>query len=79
MMEYAQSDMSAYFLSNSKLPIQKIAFQYSPTKEEDKAALNFHLTQREKKDIAVSLNSALNSANFQKVARLLNTPVMASK
>ena len=79
MMEYAQSDMSAYFLSNSKLTIQKIAFQYTPTKEEDKAALNFHLTQREKKDIAVSLNSALNSENFQKVARLLNTPEMANK
>lgn len=79
MMEYAQSDMSAYFLSNSKLTIQKIAFQYTPTKEEDKAALNFHLTQREKKDIAVSLNSALNNENFQKVARLLNTPEMANK
>jgi hypothetical protein len=79
MMEYAQSDMSAYFLSNSKLSIQKISFQYTPTKVEEKAALNFHLTQREKKDIAVSLNSALNSENFQKVARLLNTPVMARK
>ena len=77
MMEYAQSDMSAYFLSNSKLPIQRISFQYVPSKEEDKAALNFHLTQREKKDIAVSLNSALNSENFRKVTGLLNTPIMA--
>jgi hypothetical protein len=79
MMEYAQSDMAAYFLSNTKLPIQRLSFQYVPTKEEDKAALNFHLTQREKKDIAVSLNSAGNTESFQHVSRLLNTPVMASK
>ncbi|HEY1112800.1 MAG TPA: patatin-like phospholipase family protein [Chitinophagaceae bacterium] len=79
IMEYAQSDMAAYYLANSKLPIQRISFQYITAKEEDKAALNFHLTQREKKDIAVSLNSGVNVENFEKVSKLLHTPVLAKK
>lgn len=79
IMEYAQSDMAAYYLANSKLPIQRISFQYITAKEEDKAALNFHLTQREKKDIATSLNSGVNTESFLQVSRLLNTPVLANK
>jgi hypothetical protein len=73
MMEYGQSDMSSYFIGNSDFSIQQLTFQYIPSKEEDKAALNFHLTQREKRDISASLNSQQNALNFGKVALLLNT------
>ncbi len=72
-MEYAQSDMSSYFVGNHKFPVQKITFQYTPYKEENKATLNFHLTQREKLDIGASLKSNLNTENLKKVAILLNT------
>jgi hypothetical protein len=73
MMEYGQNDMASYFIGNSDFPVQQLTFQYIPGKEEDKAALNFHLTQREKRDIAASLNSQENALNFGKVALLLNT------
>jgi hypothetical protein len=71
-MEYAQSDMSSYFVGNHKFPVQKIAFQYTPYKEENKATLNFHLTQREKLDVGASLKSTLNTENLKKVGLLLN-------
>jgi hypothetical protein len=73
MMEYFQGDMSTYFMDNNGFPIHKITFQYIPKKEEDKAALNFHLTQREKLDIAASLGSAYNVESFDKLLNLLNT------
>ncbi|WP_158512996.1 patatin-like phospholipase family protein [Flavisolibacter tropicus] len=73
MMEYGQSDMASYLIGNSNFSIQQLTFQYIPGKEEDKAALNFHLTQREKQDIGASLNSQQNAQNFGKVALLLNT------
>jgi hypothetical protein len=71
MMEYFQSDMVSYYLDNKNFPIHKLSFQYIPKKEENKAALNFHLTQREKIDIAASLSSSYNVENFQKVEQLL--------
>ncbi|HYH16957.1 MAG TPA: patatin-like phospholipase family protein, partial [Flavisolibacter sp.] len=73
MMEYGQNDMTSYFIDNSNFSVQQLTFQYIPSKEEDKAALNFRLTQREKRDIAASLNSQQNALNFGKVALLLNT------
>jgi hypothetical protein len=73
MMEYFQSDMSNYFMSNSGYPIHKITFQYIPKKEENKAALNFHLSQREKLDIAESLNSPHNQESFSKLMQLFST------
>ncbi len=73
MMDYFQSDMETYFVNNSKYPIHKISFQYIPNKEEDKAALSFHLSQREKKDIRTSLNSKHNQENFNRLINLLST------
>jgi hypothetical protein len=72
IMEYGQNDMVSYFTSNSGLPVHKVVFQYASNKEENKAALNFHLTQREKQDIATSLGSKNNSESFTKVVQLVN-------
>ncbi|HEU4470896.1 MAG TPA: patatin-like phospholipase family protein [Flavisolibacter sp.] len=71
MMEYFQSDMVSYFVSNSGYPIHKITFQYIPSKEENKAALSFHLSEREKRDIAASLDSKHNQESFARLLDLL--------
>lgn len=47
--------------------ITKIAFQYVPRKQENGAALNFHLTKREKKDIAEALDNPFNTKAFNAV------------
>ena len=72
MMDYFQSDMATYFLSNNGYPIHTITFQYIPKNEEEKAALSFHLTQREKIDIGESLNSQHNKESFDKVLQIVN-------
>jgi hypothetical protein len=53
--------------------IYKINFQYASSHEEGKAALNFHLTQREKNDILKSLNSGFNRRSVQLYKQLLAT------
>jgi len=73
MMDYFQSDMENYFVSNSGYPIHKISFQYIPRSEEHKAALSFHLSEREKLDIAASLNSSHNQEGLKKLLELINT------
>ena len=51
MMEYFQNDMLSYYSEQPGRIDHKILFQYASDKEENKAALNFHLTKREEKDI----------------------------
>ena len=72
MMDYFQSDMENYFMNKTGYPIHKITFQYIPNKEENKAALSFHLSEREKIDIEASLDSKHNQENFIKISQLLN-------
>ncbi len=72
MMDYFQSDMENYFMTNSGYPIHKLTFQYIPSKEENKAALSFHLSEREKRDIATSIDSRHNQQNFSRLAELFS-------
>lgn len=72
MMEYSQNDMLSYYTTNSSNNIYKIAFQYAADKEENKAALNFHLTQREEKDIAGSIHSPMNQKSCKDLLTLFN-------
>ncbi len=72
MMEYFQNEMLSYYSTKSGNKIYKIAFQYAADKEENKAALNFHLTKREEKDIVVSIRSSSNQKNFKLLQELFN-------
>jgi hypothetical protein len=72
MMEYFQNDMLSYFAQHASHSIYKIIFQYATEKEEDKAALNFHLTQREKKNIMSSPDYQFNRESFLQMINLFN-------
>jgi hypothetical protein len=72
MMEYSQNDMLNYYAMHSEHLIYKVIFQYATEKPEDKAALNFHLTQREKKHIMSSPDFPFNLESFKKVCSLFN-------
>lgn len=72
MMEYSQSEMLNYYTTNNNIPVYKIAFQYATENQEDKAALSFHLTKREEKDIVSSIFSASNTKSFQHMLDLFN-------
>lgn len=71
-MEYSQNDLLAYFTAHSGYPVYKTVFQYSTDNEQKKAALNFHLTQREKLEINASLNSSMNKNSFEKTIQVLS-------
>jgi Patatin-like phospholipase len=74
MMEYSQNDMLNYYATRSGSPVYKIAFQYAAGNEENKAALNFHLTKREEKDIMNSIYSPSNTNSFKRLIELFNAP-----
>ena len=76
MMEYSQNDMLNYYTTNSGNPVYKIIFQYAASNEQNKAALNFHLTRREEKDIMSSINSSINQKKFQEVLTLFERKVL---
>ena len=67
MMEYFQNDMLSYYSRNITYDLYKVSFQYVADKEETKAALNFHLTQSEKTNIAFTLNSEYNRKSLLRV------------
>ncbi|TMI95465.1 MAG: hypothetical protein E6H06_06710 [Bacteroidetes bacterium] len=67
MMEYFQNDMLSYYTKNLQYNFYKVTLQYVADKEETKAALNFHLTQSEKTNIAFALNSEYNKKSLQQI------------
>ncbi len=71
MMEYFQNDMLSYYSEHPGRTIHKIMFQYAASKEENKAALNFRLSRREKLDIMNSVNATGNQESFEQVLHLL--------
>lgn len=70
MMEYFQNDMLNYYTTHSGNKVYKIAFQYVSDNEQNKAALNFHLTRSEEKDIIRSINSITNQNSFGRLLKL---------
>ncbi|WP_276502562.1 hypothetical protein [Terrimonas pollutisoli] len=72
MMEYFQNDMLSYYSEHPGRTVHKVLFQYASDNEENKAALNFHLSKREKKDVTISVSSSANAKSFRELKRLLN-------
>ncbi|HKC36257.1 MAG TPA: hypothetical protein VKB95_09350, partial [Chitinophagaceae bacterium] len=79
MMEYSQSDLLDYYATRSSSPVYKITFQYAASNEQNKAALNFHLTRREEKDIMYSIHSTNNQKSFQKVLTLFGKKISVTE
>jgi hypothetical protein len=70
MMEYFQNDMLSYYTDRTGRVVYKVLFQYASDKDENKAALNFHLSAREKKDIMYSIGSSDNVASEKRLMGL---------
>ncbi|MBA2500658.1 MAG: patatin-like phospholipase family protein [Chitinophagaceae bacterium] len=75
IMEFSQNDMLAYYSASIDYPLTRVFFQYASETAETRAPLNFHLTQREKRDIFLSMQWKKNIENFQKVQQLFNQQV----
>ena len=71
MQEYYQTDQLSYFKNAAGFTINKSVIMYLPDKEEHTAALNFHLSGREKRDIVASYNNVQNQKEVLKILTLL--------
>lgn len=70
--DFEQNDLIAYAEHFFQVPFHRIIFQYVPEKENEAAALNWHLTGREKTDIAQAINNPANTAAFSYLVKVLN-------
>ncbi|MBK8609241.1 MAG: hypothetical protein IPL84_04670 [Chitinophagaceae bacterium] len=71
IQDYSEGDQFSYLSSEKAINLQKISFMYRPQTEEKKAALNFHLTAREKRDVKESFDNVFNQASLKKIKDLL--------
>ena len=71
MQEYYQTDQFSYFKNAAGFTMYKSVIMYLPEKEEQTAALNFHLSGREKRDIVASYNNVKNQKEVLKIVSLL--------
>lgn len=63
--DYEHDDLTAYAEHFFQVPFSRIIFQYVPKKGTETAALNWHLTGREKFDIYQSLFNPTNTKAFR--------------
>jgi hypothetical protein len=71
IQNYYQTDQFGYLGNDSALKIFKASLMYIPQKEDKGAALNFHLSAREKRDVVASFNNAVNQAEVKRIAKYL--------
>jgi hypothetical protein len=79
MQEYTQNDLLSFTQHAFGDKFQQIIFQYIPKKEDAGAALNFHLTRREVRNIREAVHSEFNAESFERFRKLqlpLSLPVL---
>jgi hypothetical protein len=70
LQDFSQTDQFSYLQAGFDSSLQRISFMYAPETEEKGAALNFHLTAREKRAVKESFNSTFNQASLKQIKGL---------
>jgi hypothetical protein len=68
VQDYMQESMVSY--SKNNVPVYRFSFIYEPSNQKKGAALSFHLTEREKKDIAAAVYNQKNTASLKSLLQL---------
>ncbi len=71
LQDFSEADQYGYLQSDFGPALERILFVYVPQKEDKGAALNFHLTAREKRDVKESFYNEQNQASMRKLIELL--------
>lgn len=71
LQDYSEADQYSYLHSEKDFNMQHIIFMYVPQTEDKSAALNFHLTATEKRDVKESFKNTYNQAALEKIKELL--------
>ncbi len=71
LQDYSETEKYSYMFDGMDTVLHRITFMYVPEKEEQGAALNFHLTAREKRDVVLSFKNNFNQQAMQQVVSML--------
>ena len=71
LQSYFQADQFSYFNNSQDSLLRKVTILYKPEKIDKGAALNFHLSAREKRDIMLAFYSDVNAEAVKKMRSLL--------
>ena len=71
LQDFSETNQYSYLNGGLDTVLHRISFMYVPEKEDKGAALNFHLTAQEKKDVMESFNNNYNQASLKKMLELL--------
>ncbi len=71
LQDYAQNESYSFLLDAAHYNLHRLAFIYVPKIENQGAALNFHLTASEKKDVIASFNTKYNQSVLKELKGLL--------
>ncbi len=71
LQSYFQADQYSYFSNSQDSLLRKVTILYKPEKIDKGAALNFHLSAREKRDIMLSFYSDVNAEAVKTMRSLL--------
>ena len=71
VQDYYQTDEYNYFKDNNGPELYKSQIMYMPVTEESTAALNFHISAREKRDVITSFKNEQNTKAMKGIAALL--------
>lgn len=71
LQDYSETDQYCYLQDDIDSNLHRIVFMYVPKKEDKSAALNFHLTASEKRDVKASFNNTYNQAMLKQLQQLL--------
>jgi hypothetical protein len=71
LQSFSETDQYSYLQAGFGDALQRISFMYAPETEEKGAALNFHLTAREKIAVKEAFKSKYNQASLEAIKKLL--------
>ena len=71
LQDFSETDQYSYLNAVFDSVLHRISFMYVPETKDKGAAMNFHLTAREKRDVKESFNNANNQASLKMVKELL--------
>ncbi len=72
LQDYAETDQYSYLHNSFDSGLHLINFTYVPKKADKGAALNFHLTNSEKRDVKESFSNHFNQGSLKRLKDLLN-------
>jgi hypothetical protein len=70
LQEYNQNDLLSLTQNAMGFPVRRLIFEYVPKTEDAGAALNFHLTTQEKRNIIGALDNSDNQQTFREFTEL---------